>query len=426
MKKGLLRIVSLLFITALLVACDNKNDKHEYFPPRADNRVYFVYMAADNNLGPSRYGYSEANLQDIKKAATKKNIGEGRIYVFYDPGNGANTQMLEIKAGPGGNGMIEYLEDYGEDLDTGDPQTLIFALERMRYHAEQYGHVVDSYILDMWSHGDAWELHNRTTDADAGISLMSVATDGDSYLELEEFANAIEEFSNESDISFDAVIFAQCYGASIEMLYLLRNSTDIVIGSAPEMPMYGMPYHKVLPAIFAPTFDYEGVVDGYCSFYDNYPLNDEYQSIVWRKSGTLAAFDCNAFTDEFVATMRNIYASDAYREALENFSAASLASSGGEMGVQTYSWTTPYKYFDVGDFVNKIEDLSPDLRAAFWEGMNDIVLCKRTGGKIFYDYMVIDPNRFTGMSTYIMLDTDRYITKNYQYKNTAWYKAVYL
>ena len=237
MKKGLLRIVSLLFLTVLLVACNDKKDKHEYFPPRADDRVYFVYMAASaNNIRP----FSEVNIADMKKAATKNNIGDGRIFVFYDQGNGKNTQMLEIKAGPDGNGMIEYLEDYGEDLDTGDPQTLIFALERMRYHAEQYGHVVDSYILDMWSHGDSWELHSQTTNADMGISLMSVAADDGSYLELEEFANAIEEFSNESDISFDAVIFAQCYGASIEMLYLLRNSTDIVIGSAPEMPMYGM------------------------------------------------------------------------------------------------------------------------------------------------------------------------------------------
>ena len=425
MKKYLPRIVSLLFGLALLTACGDKNDNHEYFPPRADNRVYFVYMAASaNNIRP----YSEVNITDMKATATKKNIGDGRIYVFYDQGNGTNTKMLEIKAGPDGNGMVTELEDYGEDLDTGDPQTFIFALERMQYYAEQYDQVVGSYILDMWSHGDAWELHNRTTNADmGGISLMSVAADGNSYLELEEFANAIEEFSNGSDVHFDAVVFAQCYGASIEMLYLLRNSTDMVIGSAPEMPMYGIPYNKVLPAIFAPTFDYKGFVDGYCSFYDNYPLADEYQQgIWWRNSGTMAAFDCNAFTDEFVSTMRSIYASEEYRQALADFSAASLASGGGEIGVQTYSWTTPYKYFDVGDFVNQIEGLSPDISAAFWEQMNDIVLYKRTGGKIFYDYIVIDRNKFTGMSTYIMLDTDRYITKNYQYKNTAWYKAVYL
>lgn len=210
------------------------------------------------------------------------------------------------------------------------------------------------------------------------------------------------------------------------MLYLLRNSTDMVIGSAPEMPMYGMPYHKVLASIFAPTFDYKGVVDGYCSFYDNFPMNDPSgQGIWWRNSGTMAAFDCRAFTDGFVSTMRNIYATDEYRQALADFSAASLASGGGEIGVQSYSWNAPYKYFDVGDLVNNIEGLPADLRAEFREQMQNIVLYARTGGKIFWDYIVIDRNKFTGMSTYIMLNTSRYTTKNNQYMNTAWYNAVY-
>lgn len=424
MKRNLLRILSSLFFASALIvtlaACGDKDPNPEYFPPRADKRVYFIYMASDNNL----YGYAINNIDDIVKTATKRNIGKGRIFVFYDR-PGLPTQLLEFKAGADGRGERKVLweapassGDNG-DLNTALPSTFADALDLMVQYATAGGQVVDSYILDMWSHGDAWEQHSRA------VAPRSVGNDGNYFLELEDFVDCLDPGL------FDAVVFAQCYSASIEMLYLLSEKADLVLGSAPEMPAYGMPYAKVLPYIFAPVFDYKGIVDAYCGFYDNMTLF-EYngQGHFWRNSGTMAAFDCSAFTPEFVTTMQNIYDTQAYHETLTALSNASNSSSGGQIGVQSYNYRdnnnmSVFKYFDVGDFVNNITGLDAGLKSEFWGHMNRIVAYKRTGGRVFYNAYPIDRNKFTGMSTYIMLDNDYYTLVNGKYARTLWYQRVF-
>lgn len=412
-KKILVRFMSLCALVVALSACHEK--KHgEYFPPRADKRVYFIYMAADNSLSPN----AVRNLSDIKQSVTRKNAGNGRVIVFYDK-PGANTQLLEFKAGTDGNCTETLLKDYGEDLNTGDIATFELALSDMREYAERNGRKVDSYILDMWSHGDAWEVRSRGAES-AGIMPLSVAADGYSYLELEEFVEAIEPGL------FDAVVFAQCYGASVEMLYLLREKTDLVLGSAPEMYVYGVPYHLVMQSIFAPVFDYAGYIEAYYQYYKD-------NNASW-KSGSMAAFDCTAFTDEFVTVMRDIYASQEYGDKLVELSRQSESSSGNGIDIQTYSNNStdyygniPFKYFDIGDFVNYLypSDMESGfaLRNQFWTCMDRIVLYKRTTGRVFE--MPIDPDKFSGMSTYIMLDNRYYTSLNNQYRQTSWYSAVY-
>ncbi len=423
MNKTILRLLSIVFVAALFTACqdDDYITGRIIYDQRADNRVYFIYMASDNSL----YGNSIDNINDIMQSATLKNMGMGRVIVFYDR-RGMPTQLLEFSAGTDGRGMKKILweEPNAKDLNTASPEVFALALGLMKQYATAGGRRVDSYILDMWSHGDAWEQH--TPPSSPMMMPRSVANDDDgpngSFLELEDFVDEIGKFKASSGVRFDAVVFAQCYGASVEMLYLLRNETDMVIGSAPEMGAYGIPYNKVMASIFAPKFDYEGYCDAYYDFYKNDPYWDD-------AGGSIAVFDCAAFDDGFVNLMGGIFSSQEYADAISALTAISSATNGKSIGIQTYSYRSgqqyPYKYFDLGDFVDYIyhPNVSAANRVMFREYMDDIVLYKLTTGRVFS--MSIDPAKFSGISTYIMLENVHYTSLNTNYMRTAWYNEVY-
>lgn len=410
------RIFLLFTVLAAFAIYSSCTDEELVDPtPKADNRVYFIYMAADNSLGP----VAESNLAAIELGATWPNIGGGRVFVFYDRNGMAPCQMLEFKAGPDRKGMRTVLRTYDEDMNTASPETLRFAVSEMKKYATADGRKVESYILDIWSHGDGWEPETpapRTLSASDGMEIKpaAVVQDGSHWMNLEDFADALEPGL------FDAVVFAECYGAGIEMVYLLRDKTKHVIGSAAEMPGMGVQYNRVLPYIFEKDFAYEK----FCrSYYDYWSVTDPY-------TATIAWFDCSEFTDDFIATMRGIYSSNEYAQAIERFNSAPDVNS---VGVQYYDrWQTPRRYYDLGDFVNAVFPNGGNLPNEFWQQYERIVKYSIATPEIWIGFNgghTIDPARFSGMTTYIMLNRNdngvNYAAKNTQYRQTSWYRAVY-
>ena len=412
MTKWLYILLSAFLFSVSLLSCTKEELRD--VTPKADDRVYFIYMAADNNLAYN----AELNLEAIEKGASWPNIGDGRIIVFYDGSGTSKSKMLEFKAGPDRRGMRTVLRTYDEDMNTASPETFKFAVEEMKAFATADGRHVSSYILDVWSHGNSWEPGTPAplslfAEDEHAIMPTAVVNDGSYWMNLEDFAEAIEPGL------FDAIVFAECYGAGVEMVYLLRDKTNYVIGSAAEMPVRGIQYDRALTYIFQEELDYEG----FCrSYYDYWSVTDPY-------TATIAWFDCRAFSDQFIATMRNIYSSAEYSDAISRFNAAANVDA---IGVQYYDRTQkPRRYYDLGDFVNAVFPGGGTLHDEFWRQYDKIVRYASSTPGIWshYDGHEIDPARFSGMTTYMMLDRNDigydYNTKNTQYRQTAWYKAVY-
>lgn len=376
-----------------------------YIPDRADDRVYFIYMAADNSLG--RDGYALSNLSSIEKAVSWLNIGKGRVMVFYDPYN-SPCKMLEYKAGHDGKPTKTVLAEYS-DLNSASPATLRFAIDEMKKFATAGGRKVNTYILDLWSHGNSWEPMNPAP-ASATPAPRAVVQDGNYWMNLDDFTEAIEPGL------FDAVIFAECYGSSLEMAYLMRNKTNYIIGSAAEMPAFGVQYDRVLPYVFQKETNYKA----YCmSYYEYWKNTSPY-------TATIAWFDCKAFTDDFIGIMKEIYRSGEYSQLLGRMNSAESMS---DFEVQFYDRPNrgPKKYFDLGDMVNQAFPDGGDLYQRFWNAFDKIVIYAISTDNMWEG--MADSERFSGMTTYMTLDWSDYYTNytsaNNDYKKTTWYKVAY-
>ena len=69
----------------------------------------------------------------------------------------------------------------------------------------------------------------------------------------------------------------------VEVAYDLKDVTDYLIGSTSEVMAYGMPYAEIGQYLIGKV-DYEGICDGFYSFYSNYSE---------MPCGTIAVTDCS-------------------------------------------------------------------------------------------------------------------------------------
>lgn len=65
------------------------------------------------------------------------------------------------------------------------------------------------------------------------------------------------------------ILFDDCYMASVEVAYDLKEVTDYLIASPCEIMAYGMPYAEIGPHLLGKV-DYESICDAFYEFYKNY------------------------------------------------------------------------------------------------------------------------------------------------------------
>lgn len=89
------------------------------------------------------------------------------------------------------------------------------------------------------------------------------------------------------------VCFDDCYMASIETAYSLRNATNWLVASTSEVMDIGLPYSTVWRYLSSTNVDYSKVIDAFGAFYTNYDY----------PYGALAAIDCSK-TDKMAELMK--------------------------------------------------------------------------------------------------------------------------
>ncbi len=233
--KHLLHSIYTLLISACALSMTGCGDKDEPTPPTPPEpagpaeRTVLVYMAANNNLGSSRY--DRMDIDEMRQAAKAGDTRGGRLVIYHAGYNTAPT-------------LVEILADRLDTLKVYDNENLSVSSARMaevfsdldeKVPARQYG-------LVLWSHGTGWlqdgmeEPERRRSFGLEGRHTMNVST----------LAQTIEE----APFKLDFVYFDCCYMMSVETLYQMRRTAPVIAGSTTELLTTGMPYDQNIACFF--------------------------------------------------------------------------------------------------------------------------------------------------------------------------------
>lgn len=216
MKKTLLLLATLW----MAVACqpDDNGSKND-----TRTRTLLVYMVGEDRLtSPDGAKKLNAMIEGLEP-------DERRSVLVYFDAMGVAPVLYELR-GDLPEGKV-VLESYPEQNSATKEvlNSAILAATTLR-PAEEYG-------LLIFSHGKGWLPQGMFDNPSRTIMI-----DGGSEMEVEELAAAIP------DHLFEYIAFETCHSMSIEMLWLLRNKAEKILGSSAEIlsPGYEFAYARAV------------------------------------------------------------------------------------------------------------------------------------------------------------------------------------
>lgn len=200
--------------------------------------TFIVYLDCDNNL-------ESAGIEDINEMETVGSTDEVNIIVQmdrcqtdgYDESNGDWTGAKRFHVTQDSDtatiNSADEVEDLGE-VNMGDPETLI---DFVCWAIDNYPS--EKVALVLWDHGGAfwgvcWDEDNE-----------------DDCITMPELKYAMAEIEAHRGKDIDLVGFDACLMAQLAVMYQIRHSVDIGVGSGYVEPGEGWPYEKILPRLVA-------------------------------------------------------------------------------------------------------------------------------------------------------------------------------
>lgn len=357
-------------------------------------RTVLVYMIASNSLGINNYDAKD--IKEMETGMSKYTKNDCRLLVYYVPYN-ADPYLFEIVKNK--NQVSRKIKKtYSRDIKSTTSQRMGEVINDLAKLAP-----ADDYGLVLWSHSDGWARslgqgrsrnHMIQSAANSGAYFLTrdFGEDSGSTMPVDELADVIPAGM------FSFIYTDACYMGSIEIAYQLRNKTKYFIGSCALLPADGMPYDKNIPHFFEDEPNLTNACIETFDYYNN-------QSGAYR-TNTISLIDCTKL-NELAIICRRIH---------ENEKSADISS------IQQYTYDIPQNiYFDFKQYTSQIS--SPELIPEFENIIKEVVLYKAATPYIF-GTLAIDPQKFSGVSTYI-LGRGNTLNENY-YKTLDWYNDVYL
>lgn len=231
---------NILFFAMFAVAClvlSSCHKRESSGEREKAERTVIVYMVADNTL----YGYADYDLDEMSDGM--KGV-DGNLVVYLYDGIDAPS-LIEIDK----NGARRTVKRYAEHnpLKINTMQTVVRDIMQ--------SYPADSFIIDLWSHANAWYPAAVPSEA-VSYSFGESDNYNSSSMNIADLATALEGCGH-----FEAVIFDACLMSNIESLYQLRKTADNFIAAPTETSADGLPYDKVLPILFEKEPDYKNMLD---------------------------------------------------------------------------------------------------------------------------------------------------------------------
>lgn len=382
----------LLFIAIVAILLNSCVEEPPRAPAKGDTtRTILVYMIATNSLGS--YEFDLKDIDEMSRAVATQDLNNCRLLVYY-VSYGALPTLFEIKKSDG-KAIKNMLKEYTEVI----PSTTKERMSEVINDVVKFAPAKD-YGLVLWSHASGWA---RTLSA--RNRLMSIHGDNPFYLTRdfgEDRGNQmpLDELATALPNNMFSFIYADvCYMGGVEVAYQLRNKTKFFVASPTLLPADGMPYDKNIPAFCENEPNLEKACRNTYEYYNALPG--------YSRTVTISLTDCSKLTD-LAKTCREIYT---VIDPIIDISS-----------IQKYAILNDGKciFFDFGQYTTMI---APTEKATeFKSKLESAVIYKAATPSIFGEF-IIDPNKFSGLSTYILGTSNA--TNEAYYKTLDWYLAVY-
>jgi hypothetical protein len=363
--------ISLLSIVTVFFSCEI-DDEIPLCPPVSD-KVLLVYFGGDNNLSGETYQKIDA----IKKGMTQDR-SNCKLLIYSDPAR-ERPVLLEIK-GHEGSGILDTVAVYDEENSaSASVFARIIGEVRDKYPSKSYG-------LLLFSHASGWLPQGALNNP----SLRSIVMDGNTEMEIADFAKAIP------DKAFEYIVFEACLMANIEAIYELRNKTDYILASSAEIVSPG--------------------------FTEIYPF-----SINYLLDGDLTAFASNAFNyfNQQIYEMHSATFSiikTAELQALANFVAekCQFDKQVNINVIQHFDRSISYHlFFDFEDYYSSLLD-SDSQRGELQQLINNCVIWKKATPSFLINSSGFYINHHSGITAYI--PQENFPLLNMRYEEMEWSK----
>lgn len=364
MKKSLLSfdrsllnhlLFCITFCFFLFVSCNKEKDDPV-------DRTIIVYMTADAQL-------SENAAKNIKAMQGGYKEKGANLIVYIDDPVTSQRQIQRIS-----NNNITVLKTYAESNSNYAYQleTVLKDVIGM-YPSESYG-------LVLWSHGSSWL---PTTKA--------FGTGDNRQMNISDLAAALP-------VWFDFILMDACVMGTVEVVYELRNKTDIIIASPTEVVDLGFPYKPIINELLKDKLDFEKVAKEYFDYYNKKEPGQ-------NQSATISVIKTNE---------------------LENLAAVTNQMLGNrKFNMRTFSrnivqrFEKDYLSCNTYDFLDFLEKAFPDADFNPLKEQIEKTLLYRANTPRFFDEYDIET--FCGLGSYIPNpDRNDY---NFYYQKLDWCKA---
>ena len=377
--KNIISILLLFVICLQSTSCQHEDPDAPVTPVK---RTILVYMVASNSLGSN--GRDQQDLDEMDRAVESDQLNGCRLLV-YRIGRESDTPFLfEIKKGKRGLVVHETLETYDSTEGasvTAARMSKVIADAKLHAPAQDYG-------LILWSHGTGW-APSLTTRPNAPRRVFG--EDNGATMALDQLAAAIPVGG------FSWIYADVCYMGAIEVAYQLRHCCHYFVGYPTEIPGRGMPYELTLPYLCAnqvllaqacqETFEYYDIQTG---------ANRTFSAVV---------VDCS-YLDQLAQVCRLIQSSSHIQPSLTT--------------LQCYNINGYRFLFDFMQYYLEMADASLANRM---QDIFDKAVLYHVSTPMIFSRIIIDPEHFSGLSTYVM-GTSPGVNDSY-YRTLDWYHAVY-
>lgn len=249
-----------------------------------------VYINAKNDLELA--GLYNVNQMEKVGSSSKVNIivefgrMNGQSGDTDLDGNWIGVRRYYIKKDKDPNKItspIVYKKEGKNVYDMGDYKNVINFVKWTKEH-----YPAERYMLILWDHGTGWLDFKRET-SEKGISFDD---ETGNYITTEEIGKILKATGKIDILAFDA-----CLMQTAEVLYEVKDYTDIVIGSEETIPALGYPYEYFLAKLIKnPELSNREIATMITREYDEY-----YQAL--NKAVTLSAVDAKKI-DRLVSMLK--------------------------------------------------------------------------------------------------------------------------
>lgn len=377
------RLLMILWVMISLVSCRNADDEPEV--DANGERTVLVWLAGDNNLSSEVSRKISALAQGYFAAKQP----DTRLLVYADRKND-HPQLIEIV----GKGELKVLATYPAH-NSASSETLNRMLTEMMETAP-----AKSYGLILFSHATGWlpkgALENpKNYRTDRSIKRTIFDDNGD-QMSIADFAEALPG-------EFDYIVFENCFAASIEVAYELRNKADRILVSSAEIlsPGFEEVYASSLGLLMQPNPDLNGFAQRYYEYRNEMTGNS--------RSATVSVVNTSAI-EPLTDLVRGI------ETTTEPIPEEDLPL------MQRFNRHNYTLFFDLAEY---LEMRAPDRKTEIRTAIGNVVEYAANTPTFMpgssYNGFQID--RHCGLTTYI--HQSAFPLLNEDYRNTSWYNSTH-